>query len=96
MNKLQLIEAAKVGGVNWVQALIECGGNLEQKDYYGWTAYNWTSIYGDAEIFRIFLESGADTVNSGGGFRVPYQIVGVVKWVTAVTQKNIKGVADVF
>jgi ankyrin repeat protein len=77
MNELQLIEAAKVGDVNWVQALIECGGDLEQKDDYGWTALNWTSGHGDAEIIRIFLEAGADAANSGGGFRVPYKIVRV-------------------
>lgn len=51
MNKPQLIEAAKTGDINRLQALIENGEALEQKDDYGWTALNWAAgRRGDTEI----------------------------------------------
>lgn len=74
MNEPQLIEAAKAGDVNRVQALIEGGNDLEQKDDYGWTALNWASGRGDLAIVRLLLEAGANAVNSGRDLRTPYQI----------------------
>lgn len=74
MNEPQLIEAAKAGDVNRVQALIEGGEDLEQKDDYGWTALNWAAGHGDAGVVRLLLEVGANAVNSGRDLRTPYQI----------------------
>lgn len=74
MNELQLIEAAKAGDTNWVQALIETGEDLEQKDDYGWTALNWAAGCGNLAVVRILLEAGANAVNSGRDLRTPYQI----------------------
>lgn len=74
MNELQLIEAAKAGDVNRVQALIEGGEDLEQKDDYGWTGLNWVAGHGDAAIVRLLLKSGANALNSGRDLRTPYQI----------------------
>jgi membrane-bound inhibitor of C-type lysozyme len=90
MNEPQLIEAAKAGDVNRVQALIEGGEDLEQKDDYGWTALNWAAGHGDSAtapcvalppasmqssaIVRHLLDAGANPVNSGRDLRTPYQI----------------------
>ncbi|MFI3155317.1 MAG: ankyrin repeat domain-containing protein [Methylococcaceae bacterium] len=74
MSEPQLIEAAKAGDVNRIQALIEGGENLEQKDDYGWTALNWAAGRGDSAIVLTLLEAGADAFNSGRDLRTPYQI----------------------
>ncbi|WP_031431290.1 ankyrin repeat domain-containing protein [Methylomicrobium agile] len=74
MNKPQLIEAAKTGDIHQVQALIENGEALEQKDDYGWTALNWATGHGDTEIVKLLLEAGANPINSGRDLRTPYQI----------------------
>lgn len=74
MNEPQLIEAAKAGDVNRVQALVDGGEDLEQKDDYGWTALNWAAGHGDLATVRLLLEAGANPVNSGRDLRTPYQI----------------------
>jgi hypothetical protein len=74
MNEPQLIEAAKAGDVNRVQALIEDGVDLEQKDDYGWTALNWVAGRGDSAIVLLLLKAGVNAVNSGRDLRTPYQI----------------------
>ncbi|MGZ4968867.1 MAG: ankyrin repeat domain-containing protein [Methylobacter sp.] len=74
MNESQLIDAVKAGDVNWVQALIESGADLEQKDDYGWTALNWAAGRGGPVIVRSLLDAGANPVNSGRDRRTPYQI----------------------
>jgi hypothetical protein len=74
MNTSQLIEAAKAADIDRVQALIERGDDLEQKDSYGWTALNWAAGRGDLAIVRFLLEAGANPVNSGRDLRTPYQI----------------------
>ncbi len=74
MNESQLIDAAKAGDVNRVQALIEAGEDLEQKDGYGWTALNWAAGQGDPVIVLLLLEAGANAANSGRDLRTPYQI----------------------
>lgn len=74
MNEPQLIKAAQAGDINYVQALIYGGGNLEQMDGYGWTALNWAAGRGDAAIVRLLLEAGANPANSGRDLRTPYQI----------------------
>lgn len=74
MSEPQLIEAAKAGDVNRMQALIEGGENLEQKDDYGWTALNWAAGRGDSAIVLTLLEAGADAFNRGRDLRTPYQI----------------------
>lgn len=74
MNESQLIDAAKAGDVNRVQALIEAGEDLEQKDGYGWTALNWAAGRGDPVTVLVLLEAGANADNSGRDLRTPYQI----------------------
>jgi hypothetical protein len=74
MSRLQLIGAAKTGDIHRVQALIENGEELEQKDDYGWTALNWAAGRGDTEIVKLLLEAGANPINSGRDLRTPYQI----------------------
>lgn len=74
MNELRLIETAKAGDVNGVQALIETGEDLEQKDDYGWTALNWATGRGNLAVVRLLLEAGANAANSGRDQRTPYQI----------------------
>jgi hypothetical protein len=74
MNELQLIDAVKAGDINRVQALIETGEDLEQKDNYDWTALNWAAGRGNLAIVRLLLEAGANAVNSGRDLRTPYQI----------------------
>lgn len=85
MNELQLIEAAKAGDVDRVQALIGSGADLEQKDDYGWTALNWAAGRGDAAIVRLLLEAGANAVNRGRDRRTPYQIALAAAQVDAAT-----------
>lgn len=74
MNEPQRIEAAKIGDVNRVQALINDGEDLEQKDDYGWTALNWAAGHGDTTVVLLLLKAGANPVNSGRDLRTPYQI----------------------
>lgn len=74
MNESQLIEAAKTGDVNRVQALIEGREDLEQKDNYDWTALNWAAGHGYLAIVQLLLKAGANAVNSGRDLRTPYQI----------------------
>lgn len=74
MKGLQLIEAVKGGDVNRLQALIEAGEDLEQKDDYGWTALNWAAGRGDTAIAGLLIKSGANALNSGLDLRTPYQV----------------------
>jgi len=74
MNEAQLIEAAKAGDINRVQALIDDGEDLEQKDNYGWTALNWAAGHGYLAIVQLLHKAGANAVNSGRDLRTPYQI----------------------
>ncbi|MGZ4955593.1 MAG: ankyrin repeat domain-containing protein [Methylobacter sp.] len=85
MNEPQLIEAAKAGDVNRVQALVESGEDLEQKDDYGWTALNWAAGHGDLATVRLLLEAGVNPVNSGRDLRTPYQIALAAAQVDVVT-----------
>lgn len=74
MNEAQLIEAAKAGDISRVQALIDDGEDLEQKDNYGWTALNWAAGHGYLAIVQLLHKAGANAVNSGRDLRTPYQI----------------------
>lgn len=85
MNELQLIEAAKAGDANRVQALIAGGEDLEQKDDYGWTALNWAAGCGDAAIVLLLLKAGANALNSGRDLRTPYQIALAAEQVKVAT-----------
>ncbi len=85
MNEGQLIEAAKADDIHWMQALIESGEDLEQKDDYGWTALNWAAGRGDSAIVQLLLEAGANAANSGRDLRTPYQIALAAAQVEAAT-----------
>lgn len=85
MNKGQLIEAAKADDIHGMQALIESGEDLEQKDDYGWTALAWAAGRGDSAIVRLLLEAGADAANSGRDLRTPYRIALAAAQVEAAT-----------
>lgn len=96
MNKLQLIEAAKTGAINRVQALIINGENLEQKDDYGWTALNWAAGRGDTEIVKLLLEAGANPINSGRDLRTPYQIaLAAARVETATLLQKVEQESDI-
>lgn len=74
MSDQHLIEAAKAGDFQKVQALMRGVIDLEQKDDYGWTALNWAAGKGDRSIVKLLLEAGAYVGNRGRDHRTPYQI----------------------
>jgi len=74
MSEIKLIEAAKNGDINSIEALLDNGENIEQKDDYGWTALNWAAGQGHTDIIGKLLESGADITNVGRDKRTALQI----------------------
>jgi len=74
MNELKLIEAAKAGDSERVEALIAGGEAVDQRDDYGWTALNWAAGKGDTAIIQKLLDAGADTGNTGLDKRTAYMI----------------------
>ena len=71
MPVLKLIEAVNIDSI---EELLNSGEDIEQKDDYGWTALNWASGKGHANIIRKLLGAGANIVNSGRDKRTAYQI----------------------
>lgn len=74
MPVLKLIEAVKIGGIDSIEALLNSGEDIEQKDGYGWTALNWAAGKGYTNIIRNLLEAGANITNVGRDKRTAYQI----------------------
>ncbi len=74
MCELKLIEAAKAGDSERVEALIAGGEAVDQRDDYGWTALNWAAGKGYTGIIQKLLDAGADTGNTGLDKRTAYKI----------------------
>ncbi|MGZ5050156.1 MAG: ankyrin repeat domain-containing protein [Methylobacter sp.] len=74
MSEMQMIEAVKTGHANRVQALIESGCDLEQKDNNGWTALNWAAGRGDfaALLQQAGREQGIEQQSSVGPYCKAY------------------------
>jgi ankyrin repeat protein len=51
---------ARNGHVPVVAALLERGGNIDQRGYFGGTGLHWAAINGHAEMVSFLLERGAD------------------------------------
>ncbi|XP_075038011.1 ankyrin repeat domain-containing protein 31 isoform X2 [Mixophyes fleayi] len=65
MGETKLHQASKKGDLKLVNALIEAGVDVNQKDNAGWMAIHEASCNGYTEIIRALLQAGAD-VNSKG------------------------------
>lgn len=74
MSDLQLLEAAKAGSLDGVNAALEAGADVNQTDEQGWTPLNWAAGKGSLEIVRLLVERGADVFKVGRDLRTPYMI----------------------
>ena len=61
----QLIEAARNGQTEKVQALLESGADVDGKNNSGWTALIYAALLGHTDVVRTLLDAGAD-VNAKG------------------------------
>lgn len=74
MRELKLIEAAKAGDIEGLEALIAGGEDVGQSDDYGWTALHWAAGKGYTGIIQKLLDAGADIAHTGRDNRTAYKI----------------------
>ena len=56
----QLLDAAKSGQTDKVQALLQSGARVNEKDNEGRTPLMFASAYGHSSIVQVLLDAGAD------------------------------------
>ena len=58
---MNLIDAAKQGNIIAVKEALEQGiDDINLKDTYGFTALEWASRQGQAEVAKLLIDKGAD------------------------------------
>ena len=55
-----ILNAARVGDLAGVQALLDAGVDMNAKDGNGWTALHYAADYGYEEIAELLIAKGAD------------------------------------
>ena len=74
------IEKTLLHMVSWnndlelVKILLNKGVNLEEKDYFGWTALHFASESNCIEVAEFLLEKGADTEVEDTEGQTPYDV----------------------
>lgn len=70
-----LIEAVKEGDLSRARQLLDDGVDVNgHGDEQEWTALNYASGRGDADMVRLLVERGANVFNVGKDVRTPYEI----------------------
>ncbi|MBS4022637.1 MAG: ankyrin repeat domain-containing protein [Dethiobacter sp.] len=60
LDTTPLINAVTKADIDEVNKLISEGINLDQKDFYGWTALHWAAIDGNYDISKAILDAGGN------------------------------------
>ncbi|HKQ03816.1 MAG TPA: ankyrin repeat domain-containing protein [Blastocatellia bacterium] len=69
-----LIEAAKAGNLETVEALLRSGAEADEADEKGWTALTFAAGQGDLAMVRLLVERGADPFKVGRDQRTPQMV----------------------
>src|SRR4051812_27789657 len=69
-----LIEAAKSGNLETVEALLNSGAEVDEADEKGWTALTFAAGQGDLTMVRLLVERGADPFKVGRDQRTPQMV----------------------
>src|SRR5271157_1133937 len=57
---MTLIDAAEIGDVKTVRALIKAGADVNARDKHGWTALMIATANGQTDVVETLIKAGAD------------------------------------